>query len=307
MAYDPGYSRTIPEFIARDKKLNFTDKMLYGLLASLAKSHGYCWATNKYLAGIEGVDSRTIQRSIRKLQLSKHIVIEIEDHNYRKLWTMEHYMMKDKIEACLGKDEFNQRFARYDKSVVGVRQICHPPAIYNGTDTPTDTKKKVVKSSNRAAPTSSPPKPPSASPPLFFQKGHVKLQESEYKRLLTRLGAARLDKLVKNLSAHLEMYPNSCYHKLSQYETIIKWAEKDEESSAKKKKNAMESGRRYVTNLLKLNPHLEGIVAPSRSYVEVGPSPMSGQTPTFLFEDAAIQEKLETLLRKRKIKFEKPE
>lgn len=67
------YYAVIPASVRYDKKLPMGARLLYGELTALANDKGYCWATNKYFAGLYDVAVTTISNWISSLEKRGHI------------------------------------------------------------------------------------------------------------------------------------------------------------------------------------------------------------------------------------------
>lgn len=82
----------IPGRVMDDDTLRQSGKLLYGELSALAKSEGYCWASNAYLAQRMKLSPKTVEALLRQLRDRGHIQIEVErdpDTNEvlrRKIW-----------------------------------------------------------------------------------------------------------------------------------------------------------------------------------------------------------------------------
>lgn len=72
-----GYYSIIPATILYNKDLKANEKLLYAIITSLACKEGYCFATNKYLAGKLGVNPKTISTWISDLKDRNFIVVEV--------------------------------------------------------------------------------------------------------------------------------------------------------------------------------------------------------------------------------------
>ena len=72
----------IPYSVLENTKLNSTDKLLMGIINSLAHNEKYCYASNEYLSKKLNVSKRTISKSLSKLKLAKFIKIEVD--NYKR-------------------------------------------------------------------------------------------------------------------------------------------------------------------------------------------------------------------------------
>lgn len=70
------YYIVIPMPVFNDKGLSKTEKLLYGLISSLANKDGYCYATNEYIANKMDIkDGTTISKLLKNIQKKGHIHI----------------------------------------------------------------------------------------------------------------------------------------------------------------------------------------------------------------------------------------
>ena len=84
----PNYYSVIPAVVRYSKDLSAQEKLLYSEISALTSAannyKGYCWATNRYFAGLYGLTKETISRQISKLARYGFIHVEIiysEDTN----------------------------------------------------------------------------------------------------------------------------------------------------------------------------------------------------------------------------------
>ena len=75
----------ITEIVVENRKLSSTDKLLSGIINSLAYQKGYCYASNEYLSNRLNVSRRTISKSLSKLKKEKVITIEVDNYK-RKIY-----------------------------------------------------------------------------------------------------------------------------------------------------------------------------------------------------------------------------
>lgn len=72
----------------KDKRLIYTDILLYGIIQSLSNNKKrYCFATNKFLAGQLNITVRHVQRCIEKLKKLNYINVSIIGYNTRIIRT----------------------------------------------------------------------------------------------------------------------------------------------------------------------------------------------------------------------------
>lgn len=136
-----GYYRLIPEYIATHNSLTDKEKLFYGLLTSLITKFGFCWASNKYLASLANMSERTVQRCLHSLSAQNLIIVEVEFHNDRKIWTPETWGNKENLLKAYG-EVVNQQ-TNSIKDLIGttnlsggVRQTCRPNIniVYNNKE-----------------------------------------------------------------------------------------------------------------------------------------------------------------------------
>lgn len=74
----------LPRKVALDNTISLFARLLYSELSSLCAERGYCWASNKYLAGKFKVSDKTVSRAITELE--KYIVIRNRTSQKRTIW-----------------------------------------------------------------------------------------------------------------------------------------------------------------------------------------------------------------------------
>lgn len=80
-----GYA-VIPNDVLYDTDLSSSAKLLYACVASLSAKQGYCFASNKYLAGKLGLKVRQIQYLLKELE--DHLTLE-DSPNGQRLISLE--------------------------------------------------------------------------------------------------------------------------------------------------------------------------------------------------------------------------
>jgi CRISPR/Cas system-associated endonuclease Cas1 len=82
-----GFYAVIPTYVLDDKRLTAAAKLLYATISALTKKHGFCFASNAYLAKREKATTRSIQLWLAELKDAGHIETELNDEgNARKIW-----------------------------------------------------------------------------------------------------------------------------------------------------------------------------------------------------------------------------
>lgn len=75
----------VPMVVLLDKDISSTTKLLMGLITTLSRKDGFCYASNRYLSNLLKVSKRTITSSITVLRRKNYIKVDSED-NARKIY-----------------------------------------------------------------------------------------------------------------------------------------------------------------------------------------------------------------------------
>ena len=91
----------IPMFLADDKNIGNSGKLLYARLLLLTYKEGYCYADNNYLGNLIGVGSRRITKLLKELSDNNYITMEYKHKFQRKI-----YINKDKYTSVTLEELF---------------------------------------------------------------------------------------------------------------------------------------------------------------------------------------------------------
>ncbi len=91
----------IPMFLADDKNIGNSGKLLYARLLLLTYKEGYCYADNNYLGNLIGVGSRRITKLLKELSDNNYITMEYKHKFQRKI-----YINKDKYTSVTLEEMF---------------------------------------------------------------------------------------------------------------------------------------------------------------------------------------------------------
>ena len=91
----------IPMFLADDKNIGNSGKLLYARLLLLTYKEGYCYADNNYLGNLIGVGSRRITELLKELSDNNYITMEYKHKFQRKI-----YINKDKYTSVTLEEMF---------------------------------------------------------------------------------------------------------------------------------------------------------------------------------------------------------
>lgn len=83
----------IPFQVLSNPSISETSKVVYGIISSLVKGQGYCWASNAYIGSILSKSLSTISSCVSELQTIEAVRVEldIKDGNTRKIFLTHLY------------------------------------------------------------------------------------------------------------------------------------------------------------------------------------------------------------------------
>lgn len=84
MAFISNFIAT-PRIILNDQTCSWADKLVYGVINSLSNNREFCYANNSYFAKTLNVGTKTISKSLSKLNKSGYIIIKY-DNGKRKIY-----------------------------------------------------------------------------------------------------------------------------------------------------------------------------------------------------------------------------
>ena len=73
----PGYTAVLPPQVRYDRKLSQTAKLLFCEIMAMTDVKGYCWATNRYLAGLMGITKDRAGRLVSELAEHGYVTVEV--------------------------------------------------------------------------------------------------------------------------------------------------------------------------------------------------------------------------------------
>lgn len=100
----------IPTLLTEDTNLTHSDMILYGQIMCLSNKYGYCWASDEYLAKIQGCSVRELQNRLKNLVDLGYVRRESEKHGInwkRKLYALVDINSKNVYETnkCAPRNE----------------------------------------------------------------------------------------------------------------------------------------------------------------------------------------------------------
>lgn len=183
-----GYYAVIPATVLFCEQLKANEKLLYALVTALSNREGYCYASNKYLAGKLGVDQHTISRWLADLR--KHNFIYVEILRNEKQEIIQRKIYPNDVPYVL-----NNTYPHIPKNTQGIDQNSKDNNIINNNiNTHTVIKKSYAEK--------------------------VYLYDYEYKSLIEKYGEKKANKCIEELSLYKK---SKGVEYESDFDTIKRW------------------------------------------------------------------------------------
>ena len=85
----PGYTALLPPRIRYDKTMPSTAKLLYAEITAMTDVTGYCWASNKYLGRLVGVEETRVSRLIAQMVAAGYLELTDSGGKKRKIYVTD--------------------------------------------------------------------------------------------------------------------------------------------------------------------------------------------------------------------------
>ena len=181
------FDAVIPSALLLNDKLEPNAIKLYAFVRGLTKAHGYCFATNEYLAICMRCDVSTIKRLLKSLQQEQFI--EIKTDKSRIHWQRRIFVGVN-LKNCL----------RRLKNEPPPAQNRAPPSSKMSPIYKECIQSEILKEGEEGA---APPSPP---PPLFSE-GKVKMPLEKKEALEKEFGKERVAEVIEDLKNYAEVNP----------------------------------------------------------------------------------------------------
>src|SRR5690606_41176538 len=79
MSQDLGYDIVLPSHLLLNENLEANAKLFYGVIRNLTRHHGYCYASNNYLAKQMNVKERMVRNWLESLEKEGYIKRSFDD------------------------------------------------------------------------------------------------------------------------------------------------------------------------------------------------------------------------------------
>ena len=207
---------SIPSRLLLDKKIDPSCIKIFAFIKSLTRAHGYCYASNKYLAQSMGTCERSVQRYLKVLADEGYIEIIFD---VTKLQTQRKIYLGTKLDKKGG----------VDKSVTPPSQACHTPTTdlsyinkSNIRVIEEEIEKEIYKEKDP-----SPPKIPEKEEMKFGE--YVHLPKEDYETFCSKRGKDKVDDMVESINDYILSHGAKPYKDYSA--TLRAWFKKDDKQS----------------------------------------------------------------------------
>lgn len=230
-----GLYYVVPAFVFESDDIGWPEKMLYALISGLSTNHGYCFASDSYLAKKMKVDDRTIRRHLNTLESLKFITKHTEKKGmfwsrkiYVNSWNSNNFYEGTSVSYPIGQ----KCPTRTDKNV----RIVSKDNIVS----------EVIESrgcGGEAPPAPIPPTPPPQKiEEKFFEKDEIKMPQKKYEALLDRFSKEEVEYNVEMLSLYAKASPKKFVKYKDHAAVIAQWILKDRKQKEERSQWATSKG-----------------------------------------------------------------
>jgi len=138
----------IPSEVLFHPELSNTEKILYGLIRNLASSERGCYASNKWLSGLLGVNKQTISNSVANLKQWELIIVrlkyddELERTERRIFLNPEYPLIYSRMLTEKGYKKINKAVLK--NLYPSIKNLIGSYYIRNKEDSKIDSKKTIL-------------------------------------------------------------------------------------------------------------------------------------------------------------------
>lgn len=113
----PNAFAVIPAYILFDSTISSSARLVYGMISSLCRMRGYCFASNSYIGEAMGVSGKTASRWVSELESAGHVKVEDGDGKNRKIFLtiLQQNMPDDNLDKNVQVDPTGTKMSRYPR------------------------------------------------------------------------------------------------------------------------------------------------------------------------------------------------
>lgn len=264
------FDTVIPSAILLNENIELTAVKLFAFIKGLTKLHGYCYATNEYLAQLMKSTSRAVQNWLVQLKKEGYVDIETEKNGIH--WQRRIYI----------SDRFKKSLRR-EPQFTPPRTTVHPPMNHGSPITKDYSNEDNLKGEEASPPT----------PPLFSHK-RVRMDLEKMQQLEKDFGKEKVMTMVERLDEYADINPKRFKQYACHGAVIRKWIREDQEKGGTQT-SGLTGNKEWARKLVqKLNRSDIELSAESIVFVNHG----AGLPISFLFKDHGFKDQVEGRLRK---------
>lgn len=206
---DLAFDAVIPSAILFNENLEPSAIKLYAFVRGLTKTHGYCYATNGYLAECMNCDESTIKRLLNSLL--QESFIEIETNKDGIHWQRGIFLgggLKESLRRLKNEPPPAQNQAPPSSKMSHNKRY-----IKEDIEKPREREKGAA--------------PPPSAPPLFPAFKYIILKKEEFDELVKEFGEPRVMEKIKALNEYHDLKPIE-FKKYGAHVAVLRnWINKD--------------------------------------------------------------------------------
>lgn len=232
------FDAVIPSALLFNENLEPNAIKLYAFVRGLTRAHGYCFATNEYLAHCMRSDISSVKRWLTSLKQEKFIDIQTEKdgiHWQRRIFVGVNF------NNCL----------RRLKNKPPPAQNCTPPSSKLSHIYKEGIKYEILDEEREEA---APPPPP----PSFFSEGNVRMPLKRKEELEKEFGIEKVKQMIGELNDYSEIKPAEFKKYGSHAAVIRKWIKREEkENKTSSEGGSVDRNREFALSVATKYSHLQ--------------------------------------------------
>jgi len=278
---DLTYDSVIPTALLVNQNIEPNCIKFYAFVRGLTKLHGYCYATNEYLASLMKSDMSSVKRWIHSLKEEGYLEIHTEKNGIH--W-QRHIYLSDKFKKSL----------RRLKNELPPAQNSAPPSSKMSHIIEDNINIDIKKREEAKPPT-----------PLFSFK-RVSMNVQEYEKLIQEFGEPKIKEILDRLDEYADINPKRFKQYANHAVVIRKWLREDKEKFFSNKKEQITDEHKDVILAGNIKNKVKGMpcdkdIILGHNYIEFH----RGQyTDVIKFGDNGFKDQCINALRKMSIFFE---
>lgn len=225
------FDAVIPSALLFNEKIEPNAIKLYGFVRGLTRAHGYCFATNAYLAHLMRCDESSVKRLLTSLKSEGFIEITTNKNGIH--WQRHIYI----------SEKFNKSLRRLKNKLPPAQNSAPPSSKMSPIYRDSINEIKEERGEGVKTPTASPP--PNA--PLFTFK-RIKMSQEKVASLVKDFGEEKIKEMMERLDEYADINPKRFKQYACHAAVIRKWIRDDKEKNPRK--SSVEENRKLAQKIV---------------------------------------------------------